>query len=142
MAEGGYLAVCRFRAPEFFLHPLPCVPSGKLGAMRLWGSVSRHCAPCYTNEAWRVVARRHASSRSRIEVAREEHAENVRWSKQEEARAILEPPPFDEDGATVDEGALESLDAYLQVRLFCIESSSLAPSSSANCTPYTRTQHL
>lgn len=89
-----------------------------LPVMRPWGSFSRHCEACYTNAARRVVARRHASSRSKVEVAREEHAENVRWSKQPEARGVLEQPRFDVDGAAAKAGALDSLDAYLEVCLF------------------------
>lgn len=87
-------------------------------SMRALGPLLRHCEACYTNAARHMVARRHASSRSRVEVAREEHAENVRWSKLPEARGVLEQPLFDdEDGATVDADALDSLDTYLQVFL-------------------------
>lgn len=107
--------------------------------MRPLRSFSRLCDACYSNKERCMAAQRHASSRSKVEVevAREEHAENVRWSKEPEARAVLEQPRFDVDGATAEDGALYSLDAYLQVRfVLCREKlASLHPFTSCCCIP-------
>lgn len=94
--------------------------------MRPWGLFSRHCeAICYAQATRRTFARRHASSRSRVEAARAEHAENVEWAKRPEARGVLEQPPFDgeegkEEGRAAGAAALDSLDTHLQVRLLCV----------------------
>lgn len=115
--------------------------------MRPWGSFSRQCEAFYSNAArGTAAARRSASSRSKIEVAREEHDENVKWAKQPDARRVLEQPRFDAEnngeGTSADEGALESLDAHLKVRLSVEGSWRSAPSSLETHVPTIRRNYL
>ncbi len=92
-------------------------------------SLSRHHDATTCRRAVKRFAAhlRDNSISSRIAQARAEHAENVAWSKQPDARAVLEQPPFVVEGegggggaeggggSTAASDTLGSLDAYLEV---------------------------
>lgn len=64
-----------------------------------------------------------AQLRSELDRAREEAADDIAWAKTPTAAAVLRQPPFLDSldvGRIASGDALESLDAYLQVRFVVV----------------------